>query len=121
MNLSSKQKLFCDSFILFNSVSEAAKASGYSTSFAYSLLKKPHIKDYLSSSSPDSITNPLIAQPSEILQYLTLIIRDDSQSTIKDKIKAAELLGKALSIFNPKTSNNNSSPVVFIDESSIPN
>lgn len=110
-----KWKKFADEYIKLGNVYQSAINAGYSENYArtnaYKLLEKDSIKAYLDERMK-KLEEEAIADQSEILKYLTRIIRDEEREEVlvnvgnfeqekqeikisaKDKIKAAELLGK---------------------------
>lgn len=125
--LNEKQKKFIEEYVICLNATEAAKKAGYSKKTAYSIgqenLKKPEIKkainEYLK-----KIQDEKIADAKEVLQHLTSVLRGEQmEETIviegqgngiskakkikkeispKDRLKAAELLGKRYGLFNDK-------------------
>ncbi|WP_333604288.1 terminase small subunit [Lactobacillus acetotolerans] len=109
--LTEMQRRFCEHYIVSGNATDAAKRAGYSPHSAantgYSTLKKPQIQKYLAELSRDR-NNDLIANQEEVLKFLTNVMRGETSETVatakglyegveiqaKDKIKAAELLGK---------------------------
>lgn len=122
--LTNKQKRFCEEYLIDLNATQAAIRAGYSKKNANNIasenLAKPNIQEYLKERM-DSKQNDLIASQDEVLQYLTRVIRDKTDSdqvvmegigdgvsmarTIRvkpserDKLKAAELLGKRYGAF----------------------
>ena len=127
MALNERQKAFADYYIQTGNATEAAIKAGYSEKTAYSIgnenLKKPELKKYIESRMAEK-ESELIADQDEVLKYLTAVLRDntDSETVVvegtgkgftdartirvkpseKDKLKAAELLGKAYGIYTNK-------------------
>lgn len=126
--LTNKQKRFCEEYLIDLNATQAAIRAGYSKKNANNIasenLAKPNIQEYLKERM-DSKQNDLIASQDEVLQYLTRVIRDKTDSdqvvmegigdgvsmarTIRvkpserDKLKAAELLGKRYGAFVERT------------------
>lgn len=108
-------KKFADEYIKSGNVYQSAINAGYSENYAKTnackLLEKDSIKAYIDDRMK-KLEEEAIADQSEILRYLTRIIRDEEREEVlvnvgnfeqerqeikisaKDKIKAAELLGK---------------------------
>lgn len=123
MKLTVKQQRFADEYIRLGEVAKAAINAGYSTKSAYSVgsenLKKPNIKSYIDKRL-EELKKESIAEQDEILQYLTSIMRGEmTEQTLvgqgegyqeidnidvgaKDRIKAAELLGKRYRMWTEK-------------------
>lgn len=129
MKLTEKQKIFCDEYIISLNATQAAIKAGYAEKTAYAIgaenLKKPKIQSYISERMKQKESS-LIATQDEVLQYLTSVLRGESQTTDillvgmgdgyqevqevekkpseKDRLKAAELLGKRYGLYTDKIS-----------------
>lgn len=83
--LTPKQKKFADEYIKTGNATKAALQAGYSKKTAYSIgnenLKKPEIKTYIDLKLK-SIESAKIADATEVLQYLTSVVRGDAKETI---------------------------------------
>lgn len=127
MKLTIKQQRFADEYIISGNATEAAIKAGYAKKAAYQQgaenLKKPHIREYIDERL-EAINSAKIADQTEVLQYLTSVMRGISQSAVvviegdgdgvssarlmdktpdeKEKLKAAELLGKRYGAFTDK-------------------
>lgn len=101
-SLTPKQKAFCDEYLAngYNGTQAALKV-GYSKKTAYSIagenLKKPEIKAYIAEAKKKLYTNR-IATAKELLETLTSIIRDEEVTT-NNRLKAIQLMGDHLAIF----------------------
>jgi len=128
IKLTLKQKRFADEYIISGNATDAAKKAGYSEKTAFTIatenLKKPYIKQYIDQRIKE-IDDKKIAKQEEVLQYLTSVLRGESESAIvvvegcgdgyseartvkktpdeKERLKAAELLGKRYRIFSEKS------------------
>jgi phage terminase small subunit len=122
--LTAKQQRFCDEYLIDLNATQAAIRAGYSKKTAKAIgsenLTKPDIKEYIEERMEQKEKN-LIADQDEVLKYLTAVLRGESVSeeivvenigdfmseartmkkapSEKDKLKAAELLGKRYSLF----------------------
>ena len=129
MKLTAKQKLFCDEYIISLNATQAAIKAGYSKKTARKIaaenLTKPVIQSYISERMKQKESS-LIATQDEVLQYLTSVLRGESQTkdtvlvgigdgcqevqevekkpSEKDRLKAAELLGKRYGLYTDKIS-----------------
>ena len=99
----------------------------------YKLLENARVKKYIADRMAE-IENEKIAQQKEILQYLTSLMRgNETEQTLiakgegsqeitnidvgaKDRIKAAELLGKRYSMWTDKVDMTGSLEIVFEDD-----
>ncbi|MEG0874426.1 MAG: terminase small subunit [Clostridiales bacterium] len=100
--MTQRQKKFCENYLKTNNKKEAALAAGYSEKNANScgsrLLKITEIKEYISGKTTKTMDK--IACNEEILEYLTNVLRSTDESVVvRDKMRAAELLGKNQSLF----------------------
>ena len=113
--LTIKQKKFADEYIKTGNATQSAINAGYSKKTCYSIgnenLKKPEIKSYIDERMK-KLEEEAIADQAEVLKYLTRVLRDEEREDVlvnignyeqeiqsmkvsaKDRIKAAELLGK---------------------------
>ena len=113
--LSVMRKKFADEYIICGNATQAAIDAGYSKRSAKQtgsrLLDQAEIKEYIAERMKE-LEAKSIADQTEILQYLTRVIRDEETEEVlmnvgnfeqevqtvklsaKEKIKAAELLGK---------------------------
>ena len=127
LKLTIKQQRFADEYIISGNATDAAIKAGYAKRAAYQQgaenLKKPHIKTYIDERL-EAINSAKIADQEEVLQYLTEVLRGKSSATEivvemvgdgtseaklvvkppseKEKLKAAELLGKRYGAFTDK-------------------
>ena len=135
--LNNKQKAFADYYIESLNAYESAIRAGYSESYAksqsYKLLDNVGIKNYIDErmASKDDYR---IASQDEILQILTDIargiteeevvqfsqlgdeLRTTRKPTIKDRMKASELLGKRYRLFVDKVEADVKQQVIFEGE-----
>lgn len=125
--LTAKQQRFCDEYLIDLNATQAAIRAGYSEKNARSIasenLSKPNIREYIDARMAKK-EKELIADQDEVLKYLTSVLRGESQSTElvvegtgegcseartvmkepseKDRLKAAELLGKRYGLYTDK-------------------
>ena len=122
-----KQQRFCDEYLIDLNATQAAIRAGYSEKNARNIacenLTKPYIKQYIDERMAEK-ESKLIADQDEVLKYLTSVLRGESQSEIvvvegtgdgcseartmdkapdeKERLKAAELLGKRYGLYTEK-------------------
>lgn len=127
MKLTLKQQRFADEYIISGNATEAAIKAGYSKKTARSIadenLTKPDIKTYIDEKLKE-LSDKKIADQHEVLAYLTSVLRGETQSEIvvvegqgegisrakpmqkapdeRERLKAAELLGKRMGLFKDK-------------------
>lgn len=125
--LTAKQQRFCDEYLIDLNATQAAIRAGYSVKTARVIgqenLTKPAIKEYIEKRMAEKEA-ALVADQAEVLKYLTSVLRGQSQSEVvivegtgegcsearkmqkapdeKERLKAAELLGKAHMMFTDK-------------------
>lgn len=121
--LSIKQKRFADEYIISGNAEEAAVIAGYSKKYArgnaYKLVANSGIKSYIEERLKE-LDDKQIAKQEEVLKYLTSVMRGEQTEQVlygmgegmqgktlievgaKDRIKAAELLGKRYRLFTDK-------------------
>ena len=123
-----KQKRFCDEYLIDLNATQAAIRSGYSEKNARNIasenLAKPNIRAYIDARMAEK-ESELIADQDEVLRYLTAVLRGKTQSEVvvvegtgngaseartmqkapdeKERLKAAELLGKRYGIYTDRT------------------
>ena len=137
MKLTEKQKRFADEYIISGNATQAAIKAGYSKKTANRIatenLSKLVIKNYIDERL-EELKSERTADAQEVLEYLTSVMRGNEteevligvgegmQSTIqkevgaKDRLKAAELLGKRFALFTDKTEVAVSEIPTFVDD-----
>ena len=125
--MTDKQRKFCDEYIIDCNATRAylaaypnIKNEHSARTLASRLLTKVDIKSYIDEQL-EKISNEKIADAKEVMEYLTSVLRGESQSEIvvvegigdgcseartmdkapdeKERLKAAELLGKRYGLF----------------------
>ena len=121
--MTEKQKRFCDFYIETGNAKEAAIRAGYSEKTAKQIgqenLTKPDLRAYIDERLAE-LKNERTADAQEVLEYLTAVMRGEykeatligvgegAQAAVdidvgaKDRLKAAELLGKRHALFTDK-------------------
>jgi phage terminase small subunit len=114
--MNEKQKMFCEEYLAngfdmgaaYLAVYKNVKKRGVAQAAASRILRRPSCKAYIQKRT-EEIHNEKTADISEILEYLTSVLRGEEMDqalsndgkvvalkcAIKDRTKAAELLGKA--------------------------
>lgn len=144
MKLTPKQKAFAEYYIETGNATEAAIKAGYSKKTARVIgqenLLKPALKSYIDEKMKE-LEDQRIAKADEVLKYLTRVIRGEETEQVvvtenigdfmsearvinkelsaKDKIKAAELLGKRYRLFVDKVDTNINASIVFEGEDEL--
>ena len=140
VRLTEKQKAFCDYYIETLNATEAALKAGYSPKTAkqtgYENLNKPYLKNYIDQRLQE-LEDARIADAKEVLAYLTSVMREEVDEEvvvvegdgdfgsrartirkavgIRDRNKAAELLGRRYALFTDKLDIDGSVGVQIID------
>lgn len=145
MKLTEKQKAFCDYYIESLNATESYKKAYNCTNETTARtngaknLQKPLIKKYIEEQLKQMQSNR-IADATEVLEYLTRIIRNEEteeavltvntgdftsevrkvqkEISAKDKIKAAELLGKRYGLYTEKIEAD-VNQVIFVGEDNL--
>lgn len=138
VKMTEKQKRFCDEYLVDLNATQAAIRAGYSTKTAAVIatenLRKPNIKEYIDKRMEEK-EKSLIADQDEVLRYLTSVLRGESQSEVvviestgdfmsqartmqkapdeKERLKAAELIGRRYRLFTDKMEVASAIPVVI--------
>lgn len=134
MALTEKQMLFYKEYLVDSNATQAAIRAGYSKKTAYSqgqrLLKNVEGIKYMKELMAEK-ESKLIADQDEVLKYLTAVLRGQSYSSVlardmngadeviekppdeKERLKAAELLGKRYGLYTDKVNVDGVIPVVI--------
>lgn len=127
IGMKDRQRRFADEYLIDLNAEAAAVRAGYSPKYArgnaYKLVAKSGIKEYIEKRMAEK-ESELIADQNEVLRYLTAVMRGESTSeeiivegigdgrskarklektpSEKDRLKAAELIGKRYGLFTDK-------------------
>lgn len=132
-----KQQRFISEYLKDCNATQAAIRAGYSEKSAYSigqrLLKKAEMKQAIDEEM-ERIRTKNTADAQEVVEYLTSVMRGRETETVpifagegvqeltekpvgaKDRLKAAELLGRRYSLFTDKTELSGSAFVQIVDD-----
>lgn len=136
--MTAKQRRFCDEYLIDLNATQAAIRAGYSSNYANTnaskLLQITTIQEFLKKRM-DEKEKGLIADQDEVLRYLTAVMRGESQASVlardmtgadnviekppdeKERLKAAELLGKRYGLYTDKVEMDaDVSPIVIKDD-----
>lgn len=112
-----RQQKFCDYYLQSCNATDAAIKAGYSEKTARAIgaenLTKPDIQKYLAEHGKKA-HKERIATAEEILEFLSDTVRDDEVGR-KDRLKAAELLGKRYALFTDNVSMANEGITVYVN------
>lgn len=141
MKLTEKQKRFCDEYLIDLNATQAAIRAGYSKKTAKIIgnenLTKPYLKNYIEQQLK-KIEDKSIADATEVMKYLTSVMRNELKEevvviegegegcssarivkkdmSVKDRNKAAELLGKRYRLFTEKVEVDGVQQVQIVDD-----
>ena len=144
LKLNARQKAFCEYYVASGNATEASIKAGYSKRTAKSigqrLLTFVDIKKYIDELM-QKLESERIASAEEVLQNLTAMMRGEIQEEVvvvegegdgvssarimkkqvsaKERIKAAELLGKRHALFTDKTKIEGTLPVMIVGEDDL--
>lgn len=132
--MNARQKRFCDEYLIDCNAKQAAIRAGYSPKTAYSIgnenLNKPELKAYIDEQLK-KIHSAKIADAEEVMKYLTSVMRGEHTEQVlkligegvqtvtdidvsaKERLKAAELIGKRYGLFTDKVGVEGVIPVVI--------
>ena len=138
--LTPKQSAFVREYLTDLNATQAAIRAGYSPKTANRIasenLSKPDIKKYIDEQL-EKMQSDSVATAEEVMQYLTSVVRGQSTSSVlslcgdgcqeviekapdeKERLKAAELLGKRYGIFTDKMSLEGAVPVIISGEDNL--
>ena len=135
--LTIKQKKFADEYIISGNAYQSAINAGYSDNYAKAqsskMLENVGIKSYIEERMKE-LDEESIADQKEVLQYLTRVMRGKETEEVlasvgnfeqeiknisvgaKDRIKAAELIGKRYSLWTDRVEVDSDLTIVFEDD-----
>lgn len=129
-----RQRKFCDEYLISGNATDAAIKAGYSPKTAKQTgsenLAKPDLRAYIDEQL-NKIHSAKIADAEEVMKYLTSVMRGEHTEQVlklagdgfqtitdidvsaKDRLKAAELVGKRYGLFTEKVGLEGAVPVVI--------
>ena len=142
--MTEKQKRFCDEYLIDLNGTRAYKAAypsvkneNTAASGASELLRNPKVRAYLDEQL-EALHNAKTADAAEVMEYLTSVLRGESMASVvvvesvgdgcseartimkppdeKERLKAAELLGKRYGMFTDKIDSNAPVTIVIKDD-----
>lgn len=142
--MTDKQRKFCDEYLIDCNATRAyrkaypnVKKDSSAAVCAAKLLRIAKVQEYINKQL-EKISSEKIADAKEVMEYLTSVLRGESQSEIiviegtgdgcsdarrmnkapdeKEKLKAAELLGKRYGLFTDKVEVDGNAKVVITDD-----
>lgn len=137
MLVKEKQKRFCEEYLVDCNATQAAIRAGYSKKTARAigqrLLTNVDIKKYIDQQL-QKLKNEKTADAQEVLEYLTSVMRGEQKEQValltgegvqdlvqkdvsaKDRLKAAELIGKRYALFTEKVELQGETTVQIVDD-----
>ncbi len=115
--LTARQRRFVDLYLQLGNACEAAEQAGFKRSYAAGAMRQDAVKRYLNERLAEARSRD-VATADEILTYLTGVMRGDTEadrSASSPRMKAAELLGKRLGIFQEVSAILHRTPVLVDD------
>ena len=138
--LTARQRKFCDEYLISGNATDAAITAGYSPKTAKQTgsenLAKPDLKQYIEAEL-EKLHSAKIADAQEVLEYLTSVMRGqhteqvlklagdgiqtitDIEVSAKERLKAAELIGKRYAMFRDKVDLGGAVPVVITGDDQL--
>lgn len=138
--MTEKQRLFADEYLkdlngtrAYKTIYTTIKNDNVAAVRANTLLKQKDISDYISKRL-EEIHNENTADIQEVMEYLTSVLRGESASAVlmlsgngmqkvtekppdeKEKLKAAELLGKRFGMFKDNVDVTSNGKTVIVDD-----
>ena len=135
--LNEKQQRFADEYLIDLNKTQAAIRAGYSEKTASAqasrMLKNVNVSAYINERMAKR-QEETIATADEVMRYLTSVIRGQSRSHVlarndlgaeyilekppdeKERLKAAELMGKRHQLFTDKVKVDGNMPVMIVDD-----
>lgn len=135
--INERQKRAVDYFIELGNKTQALVKAGYKSKNTASVFNQPAVKQYLNERLTQ-LDDERIATAGEVMKYLTSVMRGEEKEqvvvvegvgdgvssarhvdkiiAVKDRIKAAELLGKRYGIYTEQIKHSGAVPVVIKDD-----
>lgn len=138
--LTPRQQKFCDEYLISGNATEAAIKAGYSRKTAKQTgsenLAKPDLRAYIDEQLA-KIHSAKIADAEEVMKYLTSVMRGEHTEQVlklvgegvqtvtdidvsaKERLKAAELIGKRYGLFTEKVGLEGAVPVIITGDDQL--
>lgn len=135
-----RQQKFCDEYLISGNATEAAIKAGYSRKTAKQTgsenLAKPDLRAYIDEQLA-KIHSAKIADAEEVMKYLTSVMRGEHTEQVlklvgegvqtvtdidvsaKERLKAAELIGKRYGLFTEKVGLEGAVPVIITGDDQL--
>ena len=138
--LTPRQQKFCDEYLISGNATDAAIKAGYSRKTAKQTgsenLAKPDLRAYIDEQLA-KIHSAKIADAEEVMKYLTSVMRGEHTEQVlklvgegvqtvtdidvsaKERLKAAELIGKRYGLFTDKVGLEGAVPVIITGDDQL--
>lgn len=138
--LTPRQQKFCDEYLISGNATDAAIKAGYSRKTAKQTgsenLAKPDLRAYIDEQLA-KIHSAKIADAEEVMKYLTSVMRGEHTEQVlklvgegvqtvtdidvsaKERLKAAELIGKRYGMFTDKVGVERAVPVIIMGDDQL--
>lgn len=138
--LTPRQQKFCDEYLISGNATDAAIKAGYSRKTAKQTgsenLAKPDLRAYIDEQL-SKIHSAKIADAEEVMKYLTSVMRGEHTEQVlklvgegvqtvtdidvsaKERLKAAELIGKRYGLFTDKVGLEGAVPVIITGDDQL--
>lgn len=138
--LTPRQQKFCDEYLISGNATDAAIKAGYSRKTAKQTgsenLSKPDLRAYIDEQLA-KIHSAKIADAEEVMKYLTSVMRGEHTEQVlklvgegvqtvtdidvsaKERLKAAELIGKRYGLFTEKVGLEGAVPVIITGDDQL--
>lgn len=138
--LTPRQQKFCDEYLISGNATDAAIKAGYSPKTAKQTgsenLAKPDLRAYIDEQLA-KIHSAKIADAEEVMKYLTSVMRGEHTEQVlklvgegvqtvtdidvsaKERLKAAELIGKRYGLFTDKVGLEGAVPVIITGDDQL--
>ena len=135
-----RQRKFCDEYLISGNATDAAIKAGYSPKTAKQTgsenLAKPNLRAYIDEQLA-KIHSTKIADAEEVMKYLTSVMRGEHTEQVlklvgegvqtvtdidvsaKERLKAAELIGKRYGLFTDKVGLEGAVPVIITGDDQL--
>ena len=118
--LTERQRKFVELYLQLGNACEAAERAGFKRSYAQGAMRQTAVRRYLQQRLDEAHMRDA-ALADEVLEYLTKVMRGEIEGEKPERnssprMKAAELLGKRLGVFNEVNAMLKQAPAMIVDD-----
>ena len=118
--LTERQRKFVELYLQLGNACEAAERAGFKRSYAQGAMRQTAVRRYLQQRLDEAHMRDA-ALADEVLEYLTKVMRgeiegEQPERNSSPRMKAAELLGKRLGVFNEVNAMFKQAPAMIVDD-----